>query len=285
MKAGLSAAQEAERSRRAAGEHRRRAAAADRRAAAFEAGRCGEEIAAQTLQAVLPPGCHVWHDVRWPGRPIGNVDGVVLGPFGLLVWDAKHWSGRLTVSDGSLRQNGHQRDDKLHAARQAAAAVIHAGGLPPIGLPVLLLTGTAGLPQPTSLNGVTVLNIHHLSTWLERQPNILSPAAVSGMSQLLDAALTPAARPTAEPRRTRAGTRLPDARVRPTTQLNHHGSTGHRSSHRAGATRLALAAALAAVAATGLLGRMITPAASWFGHHEAKLITKQVTPAPQHPKP
>lgn len=191
MGAGVSAAQEAERSRRAAAEHRRRADAAEQRAAAFEAGERGELIAAAAWRAALPPGCHVWDDVRWPGRPIANIDGVVVGPFGLIVWDAKHWSGRVTVSNGTLRQGGYRRDEKLLGAQQAVAAVLQAARLPPVGLPVLCLTGAARVPQPTVVAGVTVLSVDQLAAWLAARPRIVSPEAVSGMAQAAPVQLAP----------------------------------------------------------------------------------------------
>ena len=286
MGAGVSAAQEAERSRRAAAEHRRRADAAEQRAAAFEAGERGELIAAAAWRAALPPGCHVWDDVRWPGRPIANIDGVVVGPFGLIVWDAKHWSGRVTVSNGTLRQGGYRRDEKLLGAQQAVAAVLQAARLPPIGLPVLCLTGAARVPQPTVVAGVTVLSVDQLATWLTARPRIVSPEAMSGMAQALSRALTTAAptpRSDNRPASSVAAAR-PTARSRGPVPSPAHRS-GRRPARQAGpgVARLALVAVLAVAALTGLLGRVVTPAASWFGHHEAKMIVKQV-PAQPHPQ-
>jgi hypothetical protein len=50
--------------------------------------------------------------------------------------------------------------------------------------------------------------------------------------------------------------------------------------------KLAVLGVLIAGAATGILGAVVTPAANWFGHHEAELITKQVhsnpNPSPTH---
>ena len=44
------------------------------------------------------------HDVHWPGRPQANIDHIAIGPGGIVIIDAKNWSGTVTVRDGALRR-------------------------------------------------------------------------------------------------------------------------------------------------------------------------------------
>jgi hypothetical protein len=244
----------------------------------------------------------MWNDVRWPGRPIANIDGVVLGPFGLLVWDAKHWSGRITLHVGVLRHNGYRRDDKVNAVHEAVEAVLQAAHLPPIGIPLLCLTSTATVTHPTTTGRVHVVSVQQLPAWLAGRPTILSPAAVTGMAQALARVLIPAAPPTVAPRQSThwspalpprapahdAPARRPPAR-RPSGQRVQPGQATTRrrrpANRDATAPQLIAVAVLLIAAMTGVLGRVLTPAASWIGHQESKQIIKQSTPtqAPTRP--
>ena len=71
-------------------------------------------------------GFDVFHDVHWPGRQRANIDHVAIGPPGILVVDAKNWSGNVTVRDGVLRQNGYARDREVAGVNKASQDV---GGL------------------------------------------------------------------------------------------------------------------------------------------------------------
>ena len=113
--AGESAREQARRSREKAERLLQRA---DR----YERGAVGEELTAGALKA-LPPEWTVLHDVRWPGRRLANIDHVVIGPPGIFVLDSKNWSGRLSLTGGVLRQNGHSREATTAACADAALAL------------------------------------------------------------------------------------------------------------------------------------------------------------------
>lgn len=70
-----------------------------RAAELYERGADGEAATAQALDALPKDQWTVFHDVRWPGRKLANVDHVVVGPGGVFVIDSKNWSGRVEVRD------------------------------------------------------------------------------------------------------------------------------------------------------------------------------------------
>ncbi|MGH8967131.1 MAG: nuclease-related domain-containing protein [Actinomycetes bacterium] len=99
-----------------------------RRAELFEQGAEGEAATARVL-ATLPPGWTAIHEVRWPSRRLANIDHVLVGPGGIFVIDSKNWSGRVSVDNGQLRQNGRSREkavagtpDPCRVRSQSAAA-------------------------------------------------------------------------------------------------------------------------------------------------------------------
>lgn len=119
--AGESARAEARRARE-------RAERLARRAESFEKGADGEQRTAEVL-AELPPGWSAIHDVRWPSRRLANIDHVVVGPGGIFVIDSKNWSGKVTVDQGVLRQNGRSREPAVAGCADAGLAVAELVGL------------------------------------------------------------------------------------------------------------------------------------------------------------
>lgn len=94
-----------------------------RSAELYERGAEGEAATARALESLDAAEWTVFHDVRWPGRKLANVDHVAVGPGGVFVIDSKNWSGRIEVKDSVLRQNGYQREKTVVAAAEAASAV------------------------------------------------------------------------------------------------------------------------------------------------------------------
>jgi hypothetical protein len=192
MQAGQSAGDEAARSLRAAEDHRRKAAWHEERAASFARGRQGEMATAHVLDALAADGYLRIDDCRWPGRPIANVDHVVIGPAGLFVIDAKNWSGKVDVRDGVLRQNGWRRAKEVEAAGEARNAV---SALVPFAIPrteaVICLAGAAQL-NVTRLRGATVASASDVVGWIRSQPRVMDPETVQQTYAALSRGLQPA---------------------------------------------------------------------------------------------
>ena len=71
-------------------------------AGAWAAGALGERRVAEAL-ADLPPEWLVLHDrLLFPGLSESNLDHVLVGPAGVVLIDAKNWSGQLTEWEGGL---------------------------------------------------------------------------------------------------------------------------------------------------------------------------------------
>lgn len=110
----------------------------------WERGAQGEAAVAAVLRG-LPPIYTVLHDLQVPGSR-ANIDHLVIGPAGVFVVDAKHWSQPLRVSDGMIWRGRYPIRKELEVvtweARQAAAAL----GVPVH--PMLCFVGSH-LPTPT----------------------------------------------------------------------------------------------------------------------------------------
>lgn len=89
----------------------------------WERGAVGERATAEVLDGLPTAEWTVFHDVRWPGRRLANVDHVAIGPPGVFVIDSKNWSGSVGVRDNVLRHNGRKREPAVANAAEAALAV------------------------------------------------------------------------------------------------------------------------------------------------------------------
>jgi Nuclease-related domain len=123
----VSAGKGAEEQRRLAADRverlKRQLQQAERDERAWAAGAEGETKVAEELKSLDLSGWLTLHDVHWPGRPKANLDHVLIGPGGVLVIDAKNWSGDVSMRAGIVYQNGRSRQRELIGASQQAAAV------------------------------------------------------------------------------------------------------------------------------------------------------------------
>ena len=161
-----------------------RAQAAER---AWDAGAAGERLVAETLESARSSGWHVLHDLAWPGRPRANIDHIAVGPAGVLVVDAKNWSGRVTMTSGLLRQNGRRREREVEGVLAASIAVANLMEARHAALvtPVLCLAGSASDLAPQSAWAVTVVGRDRLPDLLGVDPHPAwgsphEPQAVAG---------------------------------------------------------------------------------------------------------
>jgi len=123
MAAGEGAAEKSRLAAERVARLRRELEHAERNAHAWSLGAAGEAILAEKLREIEPLGWQVIHDVHWPGRPQANLDHVLIGPGGIVVVDAKNWNGEVSLSGGTLRQNGYARHHSVAGVGQQAAAV------------------------------------------------------------------------------------------------------------------------------------------------------------------
>lgn len=215
---------------------------AQRQQRAWSAGAEGERQVAATLETLAPYGWTALHDVHWPGRPLANIDHIAIGPGGVVVIDAKNWTGSVTLEGGTLRQNGYRREREVEGAATAAGAVAalfqpqHRSGV----RAAICLAGQEQAATACS-PGVVVVGRLQLPALLMSLPVRFSPYDVADigryLAQKLGGPTTPSrerpmptttARQSPRPRRGKTGSRPPAISVTPP-----------RSSGRPGARRRA----------------------------------------------
>ena len=106
MAAGEGAAEQSRLAAERVAKLRRQLEQAERAEKAWAAGAKGEARVAQVLDELDAHGWKVLHDVRWPGQHKANLDHVLVGPGGVIVVDAKNWTGEVQIRGDTLRQNG-----------------------------------------------------------------------------------------------------------------------------------------------------------------------------------
>jgi len=168
---------------------------------AWSAGAEGERQVAAMLDPLAQFGWVALHDVHWPGRPQANLDHVAIGPGGVIVIDAKNWSGGVELRGGVLRQNGYSREREVDGVAQAAAAVT-ALLAPQHRASVRAVICLAAQDQPPEVagSGVTVVGRLQLPAWLATMPCRLSPYDVADIGRHLHTLLAGPATPTLPPR-------------------------------------------------------------------------------------
>lgn len=159
---------------------RRQLGQAERNAHAWSVGAAGEAKVADRLTELEPHGWLALHDVHWPGRPKANLDHILVGPGGVLIIDAKNWSGDVRLRAGVLRQNGYSREQEVSGILQQSSAL---SALLEPGLRRLVQGWICLVGQP-QLHGTTASGIR-----IEGLDTI--HAAVAGLPSVLDPALVP----------------------------------------------------------------------------------------------
>lgn len=124
MGAGDGAAEQARLAAERVQRLRRQLDQAERDARSWDTGgAAGERLVADRLRQLIPHGWFLLNDVHWPGRPKANLDHVLVGPGGVVVVDAKNWSGEVSVSAGVLWQGRFARSQAVDGALAQCAAV------------------------------------------------------------------------------------------------------------------------------------------------------------------
>jgi hypothetical protein len=184
---------------------------AERAAETWGAGAEGEQRTARRLSELTPRGWFLLHDVHWPGRPLANLDHVLVGPGGVVVVDAKNWIGNVEVRAGVLRQNGYTRSPAVEGALGQAASVAALLDAPHRHLvrSIICLAGQPDFAEVTD-SGVEVLGIDKVVGRVAALPAVLDQQTVVGLYSHLGQQLTqPQPAPAPHFRGTAAGNPAP----------------------------------------------------------------------------
>lgn len=160
-------------------------------ASRWERGAQGEALAAERLRQ-LPPLFTVLHDLQVPGSR-ANIDHLVIGPAGVFVVDAKHYSQPLRVGDGMVWRGRHPIRKELDLVTWEAAQAATVLGVPvhpvlcfvgselpvpTVDLPPVRVTTDAGL-VPAILTGTAGYDINDISRLTLLANRHLPPAATT----------------------------------------------------------------------------------------------------------
>ena len=295
MGAGTSAGRYGERKRSKAAALREqgqrlldRADGLDRVAEQWEKGEVGERVVGAALDSLKAQGWIVMHDVRWPGRARANIDHVAVGPPGILVVDAKNWSGKVEVRNGHLKQNGYGRDKYVDAVAAAGDDVGELLDLPWAlhVIPVLCVVQPFGRP-PANLGAVTVLSAGDLPAWAASLTARLQPSDVEGLGGFLAETLVSASVP-APRASSRQGYGLPVASAR-TSSVRRHGRTSRSatsgSRRKSGSGTRLLLLRLAVLLALVLAGPTLMRVWLDRGDDLVRQVIPSVTPTAPAPQP
>ncbi len=164
---------------------------AERATKSWDAGAVGERIVADRLSQLIPHGWYLLHDVHWPGRPKANLDHVLVGPGGVVVVDAKNWTGEVRVSAGVLWQGRYSRTQSVEGALAQCAAVasILAPSHRRLVRPLICMAAQPELFGITN-SDVAVAGVDRVVGAISALPPVLDQQTVVGLYAHLGQALT-----------------------------------------------------------------------------------------------
>jgi len=164
---------------------------AERDTKAWDTGAVGERIVADRLSRLIPHGWYVLHDVHWPGRPKANLDHVLVGPGGIVVVDAKNWTGEVRVSSGVLWQGRYSRTQSVEGSLAQCAAVASVLAPPHRRLvrPMICMAAQPELFGITS-SDVAVAGVERVVAAVTALPEVLDQQTVVGLYAHLGQMLT-----------------------------------------------------------------------------------------------
>jgi hypothetical protein len=232
MGAGDGAAEQSRQAAERVARLKRRLDQAERSTKAWDAGAVGERVVAEKLSELVPRGWYVLHDVHWPGRPKANLDHVLVGPGGVVVVDAKNWTGEVRVSSGVLWQGRYARTQAVEGALAQCAAVASVLAPPHRRMvrPLICMAAQPDLFGVTN-SDVAVVGAQRVVGAIEALPPVLDQQAVVGLYAHLGQQLTHEQEPGITAfRNVRPGTVVKPAGPRPSSAAAGSGTGGNPDS-------------------------------------------------------
>jgi hypothetical protein len=159
---------------------------------AWQRGAAGERHVARLLDPLVEHGWAVHHDLRVPGSA-ANLDHLLVGPPGVFVVDAKHYSGHLRLSpQGQLWHGRALLAPALSTIRWEADRLQAVIGAPDIAVtPIVAVWGAAVPWGQVTVNHVTVVAARRLPGLLRSLPPSLTleraGAVAAQLNRRLDA--------------------------------------------------------------------------------------------------
>jgi hypothetical protein len=114
------------------------------------------------------------HDRRAPRG--GNVDHIVVGPPGIIVFDTKSWTGAVTSEEGRLHLNGRSAHKAIDSMRAVLDALSVETDFPVAGALVFVETDISAAPR--KIDGVGIVKVDEVVDLLRRKDGDLSRSQV-----------------------------------------------------------------------------------------------------------
>ena len=239
----------------------------------YEQGAIGEQLIAEALAPLAQYGWVLLHDRRKPGSP-ANLDHLLVGPGGVLVLDAKNWTGgRVRLDNRGIAVGSWRKDDALHAARIDADVVHDALRRQAPQAPVLgglALVHDMGLAAAAFHQGAYVVQRGHLLAWVLGLPVVLTDQEVTRLAGLVAQAFPVKQRDLGTVVHSTGGS----ARTRP---VRTRARSRRQLVSRTDKVRLAAVATFFAVYLGGGQA-LITSGFQWFGQQVAHAVVPKVVP-------
>ena len=155
-------------------------------------GALGEEALGSRLNKLATQGFVILHDRSIPGSR-ANIDHLVIGPTGVFVVDAKNYSGRISLSRGTLWTGKTPLTKTLSTVgwegRQAAKAIAPGVGYSLVVEPVISVVGTEVNREGLYVNGVLVVGARDTVRTIAKRPQFLSQESVRRIAEVAVRAL------------------------------------------------------------------------------------------------
>lgn len=158
----------------------------ERRMENYYKGARGEEYVSGILRS-LPDNYHVFNDFVARGE---HIDHVVVGPVGVFAIETKFWNGRVTLEEDHILLNGQLPDrDPLKQVRHEGMLVknwLAKHGWKGAVTPILAFASNTFEAPLAEAGSVVILNANHLMKSLSVDREVLSPAEIVRLSQLME---------------------------------------------------------------------------------------------------
>jgi hypothetical protein len=145
---------------------------------AWRIGATGEERVGELLAELESEGCRVLHDRLVPGRR-ENIDHLVIGPFGVVVVESKHYAGPVSVRGGELYLKGRRQDSMVAQIERQLASVRETLDTPDVTGIICVIGGEFPvLFAPRSVGGLLLTSDRRLLERIRGLPRVLDAADV-----------------------------------------------------------------------------------------------------------
>ncbi len=159
---------------------------------AWRMGAEGEERVGDLLAELEAEGARVLHDRRRPGGR-DNIDHIVIGPFGVVVVESKHYAGSVAVKGNELDLKGRRQTAFVGQVERQIASVREALGTDQVTGIICVVGGEFPIFfAPRSVRGLALASDRRLLERIRGLPTVHGGAEVARLAEVAAQRLVPA---------------------------------------------------------------------------------------------